>query len=110
MKKLVAGIVRFQNEVFPKNRHLYEQLAAGQQPETLFIGCADSRVVPNEFTQTKPGELFICRNAGNIVPPWGNAMGGHCRHHRVRRPLPQGEAHRDLRPFRLRSDAGLDES
>jgi carbonic anhydrase len=76
MKKLIAGITKFQNEVFPKNRHLYEQLASGQQPETLFIGCADSRVVPSEFMQTKPGELFICRNAGNIVPPWGSALGG----------------------------------
>jgi carbonic anhydrase len=76
MKKLIAGITRFQNEVFPKNRHLYEQLAAGQQPETLFIGCADSRVVPSEFMQTTPGELFICRNAGNIVPPWGTVLGG----------------------------------
>jgi carbonic anhydrase len=76
MRKLIAGISRFQNEVFPKNRHLYEQLAIGQQPETLFIGCADSRVIPNEFMQTAPGELFICRNAGNIVPPYGPAMGG----------------------------------
>jgi carbonic anhydrase len=76
MKKLIAGIARFQSEVFPKNRHLYEQLAASQQPETLFICCADSRVVPNEFMQTKPGELFICRNAGNIVPPYGNVFGG----------------------------------
>jgi carbonic anhydrase len=76
MKKLIAGIAHFQSEVFPKNRHLYEQLAAGQQPETLFICCADSRVVPNEFMQTKPGELFICRNAGNIVPPYGNVFGG----------------------------------
>ena len=76
MRKLIAGITRFQNEVFPKNRHLYEQLAAGQQPETLFIGCADSRVLPNEFMQAPPGDLFICRNAGNIVPPWGHALGG----------------------------------
>ena len=63
MKKLIAGISRFQNEVFPKQRHLYEQLASGQQPDTLFVGCADSRVNPNEFLQTAPGELFICRNA-----------------------------------------------
>lgn len=76
MKQLIAGITKFQNEVFPKNRHLYEQLAAGQQPHTLFIGCADSRLMPNDFTQTKPGELFICRNAGNIVPPYGDVLGG----------------------------------
>lgn len=76
MKKLLAGITRFQNEVFPNNRHLYEQLANGQQPEILFIGCSDSRIVPNELMQAGPGELFICRNAGNIVPPYGESLGG----------------------------------
>lgn len=77
MEKLIAGIAKFQNEVFPRNRHLYEQLAAGQAPHTLFIGCADSRVVPGEFMQTRPGELFICRNAGNIVPPYtASNLGG----------------------------------
>lgn len=76
MQKLIAGIARFQNEVFPKNRHLYAQLASGQQPETLFIGCADSRVNPNEFMQSPPGELFIARNAGNIVPPYSGVLGG----------------------------------
>jgi carbonic anhydrase len=69
-------MVRFQNEVFPRNRHLYEQLAREQQPETLFICCSDSRVVPHELTQTLPGELFICRNAGNIVPAHGDVLGG----------------------------------
>lgn len=76
MKQLIAGITKFQNEVFPKNRHVYEALAVGQKPHTLFIGCADSRLMPNEFTQTQPGELFICRNAGNIVPPYGDVLGG----------------------------------
>lgn len=76
MKKLLAGIAKFQNDVFPKNKHLYEQLASGQQPETLFIGCSDSRIVPNELLQVGPGELFICRNAGNIVPPYGESLGG----------------------------------
>lgn len=76
MEKLIAGITRFQNDVYPKSRHLYEQLAQGQQPDTLFIGCADSRVVPNELMQARPGELFICRNAGNIVPPYGEVLGG----------------------------------
>lgn len=76
MEKLIAGITRFQNEVFPQNRHLYQQLAAGQNPETLFIGCADSRVVPNEFMQAPAGDLFICRNAGNIVPPYSQVLGG----------------------------------
>jgi carbonic anhydrase len=76
MEKLLAGMVRFQNEVFPRNRHLYQQLAREQQPETLFICCSDSRVVPHELTQTHPGELFICRNAGNIVPAHGDVLGG----------------------------------
>ena len=76
MEKLLAGMVRFQNEVFPRNRHLYQQLAREQQPEALFICCSDSRVVPHELTQTLPGELFICRNAGNIVPAHGDVLGG----------------------------------
>jgi carbonic anhydrase len=76
MEKFIAGIARFQNEVYPHSRHLYEQLAQGQEPDTLFIGCADSRVVPNELLQARPGELFICRNAGNIVPPYGEYLGG----------------------------------
>lgn len=75
MEKFIAGITRFQNEVFPRDRHLYEQLAAGQNPETLYIGCSDSRVLPNELMQAKPGELFICRTAGNLVPPYGEAGG-----------------------------------
>lgn len=76
MDKLLNGILRFQSDVFPKQRELYEQLASGQQPHTLFIGCSDSRLVPSDMMQAKPGELFICRNAGNIVPPYGDALGG----------------------------------
>jgi carbonic anhydrase len=76
MEKFLAGIAKFQNEVFPNSRHLYEQLAEGQSPETLYIGCSDSRVLPNELMQAKPGDLFICRTAGNLVPPYGEAVGG----------------------------------
>jgi carbonic anhydrase len=76
MEQLLAGLTRFQTEVFPRQRHLYEQLASSQQPHTLFIGCSDSRVLPNDLLQAGPGELFICRNAGNIVPPYGDALGG----------------------------------
>ena len=76
MKKLLAGMVRFQNEIFPRSRHIYQQLAREQQPETLFICCSDSRVVPHDLTQTLPGELFICRNARNIVPAHGDVLGG----------------------------------
>ena len=75
MPKLAAGVVRFQNEVFPTKKELFEKLAAGQSPEALFITCSDSRIDPCLLTQTEPGELFICRNAGNIVPPHMNFTG-----------------------------------
>lgn len=76
MNELIAGMSRFQTDVFPAQRKAYEQLATGQQPHTLFIGCSDSRVVPNDMLQSGPGELFVCRNAGNIVPPHGDSLGG----------------------------------
>ena len=68
-QKLVKGIHSFQRGFFAKHRELYQQLAtAGQQPETLFITCSDSRVDPNLITNSAPGELFIVRNVGNVVP------------------------------------------
>jgi carbonic anhydrase len=76
MQKLVRGIHHFQNNVFTSQRELFERLADGQQPQALFITCSDSRINPNLLTQTEPGELFILRNAGNIVPPYGAANGG----------------------------------
>jgi len=76
MPKIAAGVVHFKNEVFPEKKDLFEQLANGQSPEALFITCSDSRISPHLITQTEPGELFICRNAGNIVPPHTKATGG----------------------------------
>lgn len=76
MPKFAAGVVKFQSEVFPQKRELFEQLSLGQAPEALFITCSDSRIETAMITQTEPGELFICRNAGNIVPPHTSHTGG----------------------------------
>ncbi|MEM1367133.1 MAG: carbonic anhydrase [Cyanobacteria bacterium P01_H01_bin.15] len=76
MEKLVKGLRRFQTEYFSKNQDLFEHLAKGQSPRVLFITCSDSRVDPNLITNAKVGELFVIRNAGNIVPPYGATNGG----------------------------------
>jgi carbonic anhydrase len=76
MQKLVQGIHQFQSNVFGPRRALFERLARGQAPEALFITCSDSRISPNLLTQTDPGDLFILRNAGNLVPPFGATGGG----------------------------------
>jgi len=76
MQRILNGVRRFQRDVFPRERPLFRRLASGQNPEALFLTCADSRIVPDLITQTGPGDLFICRNAGNIAPPYGEAAGG----------------------------------
>jgi carbonic anhydrase len=76
MQKLIQGIHHFQTHVFRPQRELFERLARGQHPEALFITCSDSRINPNLITQTEPGELFIVRNAGNIIPPHGQTPSG----------------------------------
>jgi carbonic anhydrase len=76
MERLLDGIRQFQKDVYPNRKDLFEQLAGGQSPEALFITCADSRVVPDLIMQSEPGDLFICRNAGNMVPAYGEVMGG----------------------------------
>jgi carbonic anhydrase len=76
VEKFLGGVSRFQKDVYPRHQDLFEKLALGQRPEALFITCADSRIDPCLLTQTKPGELFICRVIGNIVPPYPDSLGG----------------------------------
>ncbi|MFI1018936.1 carbonic anhydrase [Streptomyces sp. NPDC020965] len=68
MRNLTQGIARFQRDVFPAKAGLFAHLAATHRPSTLFIGCSDARVVPELITQSEPGELFVIRTAGNLVP------------------------------------------
>lgn len=70
MRKLIQGIVEFRRNVRDGYRDMFGKLAEGQQaPDTLFVACSDSRVVPNTFASTNPGDLFVLRNMGNMVPP-----------------------------------------
>ncbi len=69
MKKLIQGIVDFRKGLTQESRDLFAKLAVGQKPDVLFIGCSDSRVVPNLFASTDPGDLFVIRNVGNLIPP-----------------------------------------
>ncbi|RIK71612.1 MAG: carbonate dehydratase [Planctomycetota bacterium] len=73
MQRLVEGIHKFQQDIFASQQRMFQRLVDGQKPLALFITCSDSRINPNLLTQTQPGELFIMRNAGNIVPPYGVA-------------------------------------
>lgn len=76
MKNLLPGLRKFSERIFPGHQEHFESLAQGQKPHTLMITCSDSRIDPNLVTQTKPGELFVIRNAGNIIPPFGASRGG----------------------------------
>ncbi|MBA2117704.1 carbonic anhydrase [Bremerella alba] len=73
MRDLLAGVTQFQQETFPQKQSRFQELASGQSPEALFITCSDSRVNPELFTNSEPGEIFVIRNAGNIVGRKGEA-------------------------------------
>jgi carbonic anhydrase len=76
MKKLIRGLRDFKSSYFCAHEELFEQLSLGQKPRVLFITCSDSRIDPNLMTQAGLGELFVIRNAGNIIPPFGATNGG----------------------------------
>ena len=71
MKKLIRGIVEFHEKVRPGVRETFARLALGQSPDALLIACSDSRVAPNLFASTEPGDLFVIRNPGNLIAPCG---------------------------------------
>ena len=73
IETLFEGAIKFKEENFLTYKELFENLKEGQNPHTLFVGCSDSRVVPNLITNTLPGELFVIRNIANIVPPYREA-------------------------------------
>ncbi len=77
LEQLKAGIRRFQTEVYPADAEMYRRAASEpQEPHTFFVACADSRIDPELITQSKPGELFVLRNIGNLIPAYGEMMGG----------------------------------
>lgn len=76
MNEVIGRVFDFEKRVFPSQGDLYSKLAQGQSPKALMISCADSRVVPEHIMQAQPGDLFVCRNAGNIVPPFATQNGG----------------------------------
>ena len=74
MKKLILGILEFHKNIRPNYRETFARLALGQSPDALLIACSDSRVAPNLFASTQPGDMFVIRNAGNLIPPSADAL------------------------------------
>lgn len=78
MENLIRGSVEFRRTDFEEHKELFKKISRAQDPHTLFIGCSDSRLVPNIITKTMPGEIFVVRNVANIVPiyrPTGDFLG-----------------------------------
>ncbi len=67
---IIEGIVKFKREDFERDKEFFQGLKKGQKPHTFYVGCSDSRVVPNLITKTIPGELFVVRNIANVIPPF----------------------------------------
>ncbi|GLW04765.1 carbonic anhydrase [Streptomyces lavendulae] len=76
MHELTEGVARFQRDVFPAKEGLFAHLAGHHTPHTLFISCSDARVVPELITGSEPGELFVIRTAGNLVPAYAPGSDG----------------------------------
>ena len=76
LDRIARGVRKFQTGIYPAQREMFERLKRGQEPLAMFVTCADSRVNPNLVTQTDPGEIFIERNPGNMIPPYVDFVGG----------------------------------
>ncbi|MBT0666768.1 carbonic anhydrase [Novosphingobium profundi] len=77
MNELIGRVFHFEKSIFPASSELFGKLTSqGQSPKALMISCADSRIVPEQIMQAQPGDLFVCRNAGNIVPTYSTQNGG----------------------------------